>query len=228
MIKQVRRSEIFAEFFGSIFLVMAAISSMIMFAEVFESGKEIAVLANAISVGFVLCVLIEMFAPVSGAHFNPVVTLVMLLDKKITAKKAAIFVLFQFLGGIIGAAFSHLMFFDTVESIFAVSDNVRDGYTYLGEIFGSFILVLAILMLVQAGSKKISLLIGFLVGGQLLATSSTMFANPQVTTARMLSPTASATRHEDAAIFIIMQIIGASLAYFTYRFFFQHKNKVGT
>jgi len=77
------KKELFAEFLGSMFLVTAAISPMILFVSVLESAIAVALLANAIAVAFVLCALIEVFAPVSGAHFNPIVTLAMLLEKKL-------------------------------------------------------------------------------------------------------------------------------------------------
>jgi len=220
MMKQTPLSELSSEFLGSMFLVMAAISSMIMFTEVFESSKSIAVLANAVAVAFVLCALIEMFGSISGAHFNPVVTMVMFFEKKIGTLKAVLFMLFQFIGGIVGAMLSHLMFLDDVGSILAVSDNVRTEYMFFGEIFGTFILVLAILLLVKTGSNKISIIVGLLVGGQLMSTSSTMFANPQVTVARMFTNTASGIRPINGLIFIVMQLIGALLAYAVYRLVF--------
>ena len=223
MRKQSLWGELVAEFLGSMFLVMAAVASMIMFTEVFRATKAVAVLANAIAVAFVLCALIEMFGPISGAHFNPVVTMVMLFEKKIGAVKAALFILFQFAGGITGTALSRLMFLDDVGSILAISDNVRNEYVFFGEIFGTFILVLAILLLVKVGSDKISIIVGLLVGGQLMSTSSTMFANPQVTVARMFTNTVSGIRPIDGLIFIAMQIIGALLAYTIYRLVFANK-----
>jgi len=219
MEKRTFRGALFAEFLGSMFLVLAAISSMLFFTYVLESSKSIAILANALSVAFVLCVLIEMFAPASGAHFNPVVTLVMLLDKKIDAGKAALFLLFQTAGGITGTALTHLMFWDEKGVLFSVSENVR-SHAYFGEVIGTFILVLAILMLVKTKSKHLPMMVGFLVGGQLMATSSTMFANPQVTIARMLTSSISGIRPMDALVFIAMQVIGALLAYMVYRIAF--------
>ena len=220
MSKQASVREIGAEFFGSMFLVMAAISSIILFTSVFEAHKSIAIIANALSVTFVLSALIEMFAPLSGAHFNPVVTMVMMFEKKIGITKAIIYIIIQFVGGITGTMLSRLMFLNEVGVILSVSENVRNEYIFYGEIFGTFILVFAILLLVKTGSNKISLIIGFLVGGQLMATSSTMFANPQVTVARMFTNSASGIRPIDGAIFIAMQIIGALLAYAVYRIMF--------
>jgi len=130
MRKQAIWGELVAEFLSSMFLVMAAVASIIMFVEVFEATKAIAVLANAVAVAFVLCALIEMFGRISGAHFNPVVTLVMFFEKKMGALKAVLFMIFQFVGGIIGTMFSRLMFLGDVGSILAVSDNVRNGYVF--------------------------------------------------------------------------------------------------
>ena len=214
-------SEPIAEFLGSMFLVMAAISPVILFTEVLESHISVALIANALAVAFVLGALIEMFAPVSGAHFNPVVTLVMLADKKINAVKAALYIVVQIFGGIIGTVFTHLMFYNERGGVFFVSETTRNAY--LGEIIGTFILVFAILILVKVKSSKISLFIGLLVGGQIMATSSTMFANPQVTIARIFTNSASGIRPPDAAIFIVMQLIGGLAAYTVYKFMLQER-----
>ena len=227
MTKKASISELSAEFIGSMFLVMAAISSMILFTSVFESDKSVAVIANAISVAFVLCALIEIFAPVSGAHFNPVVTLIMAFEKNVSSVKAVLFILIQIVGGLTGTMLSRLMFLGNMGSVLAVSNTVRNDYIYLGEVFGTFILVFAILMLVKTKSNKIPITVGFLVGGQLMATSSTMFANPQVTIARMFTNSAAGIRPFDGFVFIVMQIIGALLAYFVYRLIFS-KNTYGT
>ncbi|MCL2791802.1 MAG: aquaporin [Spirochaetaceae bacterium] len=223
MDKKCSFAELSSEFLGSMFLVMAAVSSMILFTLVLESPKSIAVLANAIAVAFVLCALIEMFGTVSGAHFNPVVTMVMMLEKKVGVFKSIFFVMFQIAGGITGTVLSHLMFLNEVGSLFFVSDIVRSDYIYFAEIIGAFILVLAILLLVKAKSNKISIIVGLLVGGQLLSTSSTMFANPQVTIARMFTNSAAGIRPIDGLIFIAMQIIGALLAYAVFKFVFSNK-----
>lgn len=220
MQKRISIGELLAEFLGSMFLVMAAISSIILFTVILDSHISIAIIVNAVAVAFVLCALIEMFRSVSGAHFNPVVTMVMLIDKKIVATKAAFFVLVQITGGIAGTVASHLMFYTEMGGLLFVSDKVRNEYVFFGEIFGTFILVLAILVLVKVKSNKISIIIGLLVGGQLMSTSSTMFANPQVTIARMFTNSVSGIRPIDGLVFIVMQIIGALLAYAVYRLMF--------
>jgi len=217
-----------AEFLGSMLLVMSTIGSMIMFTVVLDSPKNVALLANAIAVGFILATLIEMFAPISGSHFNPIVTMIMWLDKKIDSLQAVQFVVVQVLGGIVGTIVTHLMFFDEMGGILFVSDNVRNGSRYFSEIVATFILLLVILMLVKAKSDKTSLFIGLLVGGQIMATSSTIFANPQVTIARIFTSAESGIRPVDALMFIAMQIVGALVAYGIYKIVFEQKDPVLT
>jgi len=219
MKKRIELAALFAEYLGSMFLVMAAGASTIFFVYILESSKSVAILANAITVAFVLMTLIEMFGPVSGAHFNPVVTLVMALEKRIGAKKAALFLLVQTAGGLTGIALTHLMFWNEKGVLFSVSENVQN-HVYFGEVIGTFILILAILMLVRGKSTHVPMMVGFLVGGQIMATSSTMFANPQVTIARMFTNTTFGIRPIDGLVFIAMQMIGALLAYAVYRLIF--------
>jgi len=140
--------------------------------------------------------------------------------------KAVMYILLQISGGLAGIALSHLMFFDKIGGIFFISNHVRSDYIYIGEIVGTFILVLAFLILTKMKSRKISIFVSFIVGGQIMATSSTMFANPQVTIARIFTSTASGIRPFDALIFIVMQLIGAMLAYGVYKLMFiQNKNE---
>ena len=210
-------SQILSEYLGSLFLVMAAISPIILFHQVIEAGIGIAVLADALAVGFILFALIEIFGPISGAHFNPAVSLAMVLGGKIGWKGAFIYIITQIAGGLTGTIFSHLMFYHKIPKLIAVSEVTRAGGNYFAEILGTFILVLAIFLLVHHHSDKLSLVVGLLVGGQLIATSSTMFANPQVTLARIFTYAAAGVTPFDGAVFILMQIIGAVLAVLVYK-----------
>ena len=204
-------SQILSEYLGSLFLVMAAISPIILFHQALEAGIGMAVLADALAVGFILFALIEIFGPISGAHFNPAVSLAMVLGGKTGWKQASIYILAQVAGGLTGTVFSHLMFYHKIPKLIAVSEVTRAGGNYFSELLCTFILVLAILLLVHNQSDKISLVVGMLVGGQLIATSSTMFANPQVTFARIFTYAAAGVTPLDGAVFILMQIIGAVL-----------------
>ena len=109
------------------------------------------------------------------------------------------------------------MFYQEIPELIAVSEVTRAGGNYFSEILCTFILVLAILLLVHNQSGKLSLVVGMLVGGQLIATSSTMFANPQVTFARMFTYAAAGVKPFDGGVFILMQIIGAVLAVLVFK-----------
>jgi len=223
MRKQILLGELLSEFLGSMFLMIAAISPMILFYSVLEAQKGVALIANALAVALVLYALIEIFGGISGAHFNPVVTMVMAFEKKIGAAKSLLFVLIQILGGIAGIMLTHLMFFNEIGGLLFISDITRSDYIYFAEIIGTFILVFAILMLVKQKSNKIPGVVGFLVGSQIMATSSTMFANPQVTIARMLTNSVAGIRPIDGLVFISMQLIGALLAYAVYKLIFSRR-----
>ena len=135
--------------------------------------------------------------------------------------RAVLYVPMQIVGGLTGMIFSHLMFYHEMPRLVAISEITRMGGNHIAEILGTFILILAILMLVQRRSKKISIVVGLLVGGQLIATSSTMFANPQVTLARMFTYSAAGVKPIDGMVFILMQGIGTGLAVLAYRAVFR-------
>jgi len=215
-----KTEQLSAEFIGSTILMIAAVSPIILFAEVLESHIGVALVANAIAVAWVLFALIEMFRPISGAHFNPAVTLAMLLDKKISGLKAAMYILMQVLGGILGMIMAHIMFYDEVGGLFFISQVERGDFNYFSEVIGTFILVFAILLLVKIKSSKIPIVVSLLVGGLVMSTSSTMFANPQVTIARMFTSSIVGIRFTDGLVFIVMQFLGATLAYLVYKLVF--------
>lgn len=206
------------EFIGSMFLVIAAVSPMILFINVLHASVALAVLADAIAVGFVLFALIEIFGPICTAYFNPAVSIAMAIVKDISWKQALRYSVYQILGGLTGVILSHLMFYDTIPTIAEISSISRTGGSYIAEILGTFILVLCILSLVHQKSSRVSLVVGFLVSGMLLSTVSTMFANPQVTLARMFTYSAAGIQPVDGFIFIVMQFVGVILAVLTWRY----------
>ncbi len=209
-----------------------------------NAGLALAVLADALAVGFILFALIEIFRPVSGAHFNPAVSIAMFSSGEMKWEQIVTYIPAQIAGGFTGIIFSHLMFYHKIPTVITLSEVTRYGGNYISEllvhesgsfrtsqlvpmrrmgtrkgsgyfrspVLGTFILVLAIFFLTQNASKKTSLAIGFLVGGELLATSSTMFANPQVTFARLFTYSAAGINPFDGLVFVIMEIIGAMLA----------------
>lgn len=205
------------ELIGSMFLIIAAVAPMILFIEILGSSLAVAVIADALAVGFVLFALIEIFGPICTAYFNPAVCLALAMNKEITIIQAISYSIFQITGGLIGVIAVHLMFYDSIPKIMEISMVQRSGGAYLGEILGTFILVVCIMSLVHQKSNRTSLVVGFLVGGMLLSTSSTMFANPQVTIARIFTYSAAGIQITDATIFIILQFFAAAIAFFTWK-----------
>jgi len=205
------------EFLGSLFLVMAAISPIILFDEILDSGLSIAVIADALAVGFILFALIEIFIHIGGAHFNPAVTFAFLIRGEVGGGKAVAYISSQLAGGLAGMLLSHLMFYHEIGVLVEMAEVTRNGGAFVAEILGTFLLVLAILHLVEKGSDRISTVVGMLVGGMLMATSSTMFANPQVTFARMFTYSAAGVAPLDGVVFILMELTGAALAVVVFR-----------
>lgn len=221
----INRRELLAEFLGSFFLTTAAITPMILFPEILNSGLGLAVLADALAVGVVLSVLIDMFESISGAHFNPIVTIMMTQLDKVPSRKAGEYIIVQLLGGFAGLLCSHLMFFHEPFKLIQISEVYRGGGSYLGEIIGTLILLLAILIFRKNENPRIGLNVGILVGGQLLATSSTMFANPMITLMRTFTYSAAGIRPSDSAVFILMQFIGLGLTLFIWKIIGDEKNE---
>lgn len=205
---------------------MAAISPIILFNRVLDAGIALAVLADAVAVGFVLFALIEIFGPISGAHFNPAVSLGMALIGHVKWGQAAIYLLAQIAGGLSGTICTHLMFYHESPRLIAVSQVTRSSGNYFAEILCTFILILAILILVQNKSDKTALVVGLLVGGELIATSSTMFANPQVTLARIFTYSAAGVRPFDGFIFMVMEVIGTVIAVFVFKVVNRTKDEI--
>lgn len=205
------------EFIGSMFLVIAAVSPMILFLEVFESSLALALLADALAVGFVLFALIEIFGPICTAYFNPVVSFSFALTKDLSWSEAARYSFFQILGGLTGIILTHLMYYDRISVLIDYSVIERSGGAYAGEFLGTFLLVLCILSLVHQRSNRISLVVGLLVGGMILATSSTMFANPMITIARIFTYANAGIHIADAFVFIILQFIAGFVAVLTWK-----------
>ena len=206
-----------AEFTGTLFLIIAAIGSVILAHDVFKSGIAMTVFTNAVSVGFILFTLIEMFAPVSSSHFNPAVTIAMLLTKKITSKNAFLYIMAQFTGGFAGLLFTHLMFYDTNPALIYVSEQVTGWPKFISEFLCTFLLAGAVILLVKSYSNHISLAIGLLVGGMILTTSSNMYANPAVSFARVFTYAICGISPFTAITYMAAEVSGAVFAVFVFK-----------
>ena len=220
-------AKLWAEFIGSMFLVMASISPVILFNRVLDSGIGISVLADSVGVAWVLFALISVFGPISGAHFNPAVSLSFAYSGSLPWRNFPYYVFVQIAGGVSGTLATHLMFYHQVDSLVTLSRVARNGGCFPAEAFGTFILVFTIQALVCQKSDKVPLIVSLLVGGQLISTSSTMFANPQVTIARMFTYSAAGIRPVDGLVFIVVQFASAIVATIIWQYMFE-KNKILT
>lgn len=199
-----------AEAVGTCLLVATVVGSGIMGERLSAGNDAIALLGNTVATGAILVVLISIFGPVSGAHFNPAVTLAFRLRGEITTSDAGAYAAAQILGGIIGTLIAHLMF---DEAIVSLSQTVRTGGgQWLGELVASFGLVLTILACLRHRPEIIPFAVGLFITAGYWFTSSTSFANPAVAIARTLTDTFSGIRPIDAPAFILMQLIGATVA----------------
>lgn len=201
-----------AEAIGSFFLFAAVIGSGIM-AEAQAGGNvAIALLANTIATGAILFVLIAMLGPISGAHFNPAVTLSFLIRREIKPAIAALFVGAQVLGGTLGAFAAHVMF-DL--PVLQFSTKARAGIgQWTGEFVATFGLVLTILLLLRYRASANPAAVALYITSAYWFTSSTSFANPAISIVRSLSDTFAGIAPGDVPLFIAAQIAGALVAVF--------------
>lgn len=201
---------IFAEGLGTAILLATVIGSGIMGESLSAGNTAIALLGNTIPTGAILVVLITIFGPISGAHFNPAVTLAFLIRKEIQAGEAFCFIAVQILGGILGVWVAHGMF---AEEILQVSMKLRDGSAQgFSELIATFGLVLIILGGIRHKPESVPMLVGLYITAAYWFTASTSFANPAVTIARTMSDTFAGIAPSSAPLFIIMQIVGMVFA----------------
>ena len=199
-----------AEAIGTLLLLAIVVGSGIMGDRLAGGNDAIALLGNTIATGAGLVVLIILFGPVSGAHFNPAVTFSFLLRREISPAAAAAYITVQIASGILGVILAHAMFnLDLLQ----VSANVRaTGGERLGEAVATFGLVLTILGAIRFRPEAVPYAVGLFITAGYWFTSSTSFANPAVTIARTLTDTFAGIRPADAPGFIVAQFIAASVA----------------
>jgi glycerol uptake facilitator-like aquaporin len=199
-----------AEAIGTALLLAAVVGSGIMAERLSVGNVGLALLANAIATGGALFALIVMFGPVSGAHFNPVVTLALAWRGDSARRRILPFLAAQFVGAILGVWLAHLMF---ELPILQASTRVRTGLgQWSAEATATFGLVLLILLGVRRQSPGLPAAIAVYIVGAYWFTASTSFANPAVTIARSLSNSFAGIAPADAPGFIAAQIAGALLA----------------
>ncbi len=198
-----------AELLGTAFLVGTVVGSGIM-ADNLSDDVAVSLLGNTLPTGAILVVLITMLGPVSGAHFNPAVTVMFCLRKDIAIGAAGAYIAAQILGGICGSMVAHIMF---ELPVLQSSTTVRTGLSqWVAEVVATFGLVAAILCGLRFRESAIPWLVGLYITAAYWFTASTSFANPAVAIARSFTDTFSGIRPVDLPGFIVAEIIGAVLA----------------
>ncbi len=210
-----------AEALGTAFLIIAVIGSGIMASQLSPSDVGLQLLENAAATAGALIGLILMFGAVSGAHFNPVVTLTDRLLGTTTNRDTALYVVAQVVGGCIGAMVANLMF-----ELPAIELSTKDRSSpalWLSEVVATVGLLLVIQGCVRTGrARAVPFAVGLWIGAAYWFTSSTSFANPAVTIARTLSDTFAGIAPASTPMFIVMQLVGAVVAFGLIRLFYPH------
>jgi glycerol uptake facilitator-like aquaporin len=201
---------LFAEALGTALLLAVVVGSGIMAESLSQGNTAIALLANALATGAALPVLILIAGPVSGAHFNPIVTLSELFSKRLTVAKACGYFLAQGLGAYFGVLLAHGMF---ALPLVQVSDHARSGFAQiLSEVVATFGLVLLIRRTSRTHASWVPALVGLYITAAYWFTASTSFANPAVTLARAWTHTFAGIAPKDILGFLLGQVLGLALA----------------
>jgi glycerol uptake facilitator-like aquaporin len=204
-----------AEFLGSLFLLACVVGSGIMGVNLSQGNDAIALLANALATAGVLYVLITVLGPVSGAHFNPAVSLVFRLRGELSTREFIGYAIVQVAGAVLGVLLAHAMF---ALPLWQPGTHVRSGGAqWLSEGVACFGLVLTILLGLRHRASAIPALVASYIFAAYWFTASTSFANPAVTLARSLTQSFAGIRPEDVAGFALAQFAGALLALFVER-----------
>lgn len=206
------------EALGSAVLLTIVVGSGIMAEQLAAGNTAIALLANSLATGAGLYVLITLLGPISGAHFNPAVSLVMSLCRELPRKDLLPYVLAQISGAIIGVLIAHAMF---ELPLWQLSTKIRAGHAQgLSELIASMGLISVILLGRRHATRQIPALVAAYITAAYWFTASTAFANPAVTIARSFSNTFAGIRGPDVPLFIAMQLTGALAALALMRWLF--------
>lgn len=205
-----RAQRLTAELVGALLLSGVVIGSGILASRLAGGNDAVALLANTGATAAILFVLITALGPISGAHFNPAVTLVMALRRTIKPIEGVLYVIAQTCGCVLGAVLAHAMF---ELPLVQAGSHERSGLAQgLSEGVATFALVLAILLVSRARPAAVPAAVALTIAAGYWWTASTSFANPAITIARAMSDTFAGIRPEDAPLFIGAQLIGAAIA----------------
>jgi glycerol uptake facilitator-like aquaporin len=205
-LKSTFAQRVIAEGLGTAFLLAAVIGSGIMAAKLSGGNAALALLCNTLPTGAILTVLILMFGPISGAHFNPAVSLAFALRRDLPWHETAVYIGVQIIGGVLGVWAAHLMF---GLPLWQISLHVRTGAgQWFGEFVATFGLLLTIFGCLAGAADAVPYAVGLYITSAYWFTSSTSFANPAVTIARSISDTFAGIAPSGTPAFIVAQLLG--------------------
>jgi len=208
------KSLLIVEFIGSFFLTGVVIGSGIMAENLSQGNDGVALLGNTIATGAILFVLIKSFSPVSGAHFNPVVSLVFFIKKEMEASLFLKYIIVQFFGAMNSVIIIHYYF---NQNLIQISTNIRgEEQLLISEIIATFGLITTILFVRKYNSVDMAAAVALFITAGYWFTSSTSFANPAVTVARTFTNTFTGIAPVSLPYFIVGQIIGALFSNYVY------------
>ena len=217
------KRRLFAEWLGTLFLLATVVGSGIMADRLSGGNVALALLGNTIPTGAILVVLILVFGSISGAHFNPAVTLAFALRGEISPLQSIQYVIVQIIGGLCGVMIAHLMF-DT--AFLDPSTTARTGVgQWTGEFVATFGLVMTILGCLKARPDAVPYAVGLFITAGYWFTSSTSFANPAVTIARGFTNTFSGIDPAHIAGFIAMQLLAAAIATMIFKWLLEEPSR---
>ena len=205
-----------AEFLGTFFLVATVIGSGIMGDDLSAGNEAVALLGNTIATGAILYVIIKSFENLSGAHFNPIVSIIFYFLKEINLKDLIFYLAIQFAAGLLAVLSIHFIF---EQSLLQIASKPRTGMSmFFSEIIASVGLILTILMVRKNNKSNVAISVALFITAGYWFTSSTSFANPAVTLARTFTDTFTGISPESIIYFFSGQLIGLFIALFIYKF----------
>ena len=219
------KKRLFAEFIGTAFLLAVVVGSGIMGENLANGNIAIALLANTIATGAGLTFLILSFEKISGAHFNPAVTLTEGANGNLNLREILLYLTSQISGAFVGVGLANLMF---EKPIYFLSNKVREGNSqFLSEFVATFGLIMVIRCGVKFHPRLVFLMVAVYITAAYWFTASTSFANPAVTLARSVSDTFAGINPYNAPMFIVAQLLGAFAAHFVFNWFLKEEISSG-
>jgi len=210
-----------SEFLGTFILLLSIVGSGIA-GQKYTDDQMVILFSHAVVIGFTLIFLIRIFATYSGAHFNPIVSLLFFFKRELSSKDLIIYIVIQCVAAILGTMFANFLF---GLNVIEISTNIRSGNNiYISETFATFGLLMVILLSRADGKNIVAFNVGIYICAALIFTSSTSFANPAVTISRMLTESFTGIHPSTALLFIGSQVIGLGIAYKVYTHVFEKKS----